>query len=88
MICDLDIDLIANCLGKPIRQPAYRQQRDHRSFLAQLDTSVNELKEAIATTWSATFETELNVTGLEKLKEKSKWLTREKYSTVQWNQKV
>ena len=88
MICDLDIDLIANCLGKPIRQPAYRQQRDHRSFLAQLDTSVSELMEAIATTWSATFEADPNVATLEKLKEQCERLTREKYSTVQWNEKV
>ncbi len=88
MICDLEIDLIANCLGKPIRQPEYRQQRDHRSFLAQLDTSVDQLTEAIARTWSASFEPSPTTQRLTKLNEQCDLLLREKYSTDQWNQKV
>jgi len=88
MICDLDIDLIASCLGDPIRQPEYRQQRDHRSFLAQLDTSVSELTEAIAATWAASFEEDPDVAALTSLKEKCEQLTETKYSTVKWNQKV
>ena len=88
MICDLDIDLIANCLGDPIRQPEYRQQRDHRSFLAQLDTSVSELMEAIAVTWAADFETDPNVAALTAVQKKCEQLTDDKYSTVKWNQKV
>ena len=88
MICDLDIDLIANCLGDPIRQPEYRQQRDHRSFLVQLDTSVSELMEAIGTTWAAKFEAHPNVTALTSLKKKCEELTETKYATEQWNQKV
>ena len=88
MICDLDIDLIANCLGKPIRQPEYRQQRDHRSFLVQLDTSVGDLMEAIADTWSASFETSPDTDRLKKLKEQCDRLVQDKYSTNKWNQKV
>jgi len=88
MICDLDIDLIANCLGKPIRQPEYRQQRDHRSFLTQLDASVDNLMEAIAGTWSASLEATPDISRLEKLKEQCDRLVQNKYSTDQWNQKV
>ena len=88
MICDLDIDLIANCLGDPIRQPEYRKERDHRSFLAQLDTSVSELKKAIATAWAADFETHPDAEALASLQEKCKQLTQSKYATDQWNQKV
>jgi len=88
MICDLEIDLIANCLGKPIRQPEYRQLRSHRSFLDQLDTSAGELEEAIARTWSADFEATPDAGWLARLKEKCDQLLTEKYSTDQWNQKV
>ena len=88
MICDLDIDLIANCLGKPIREPEYRQQRDHRSFLAQLNTSVGDLMETIASTWSASFEPSPDADRLNKLKEQCDQLVQDKYSTDQWNQKV
>ena len=88
MICDLEIDLIANCLGDPIRQPEYRQQRDHRSFLNQLDTSVSELKEAIAKAWAADAETKPNAKALASLKEKCEQLTETKYATDKWNQKV
>ena len=88
MICDLDIDLIANCLGDPIRQPEYRQQRDHRSFLAQLDTSVSELMEAIAIAWAADFENSPDEAAVALLKEKCEQLVDIKYSTEKWNQKV
>ena len=88
MICDLEIDLIANCLGKPIRQPEYRQQRDLRSFLAQLNASVGDLKEAIASTWSASFEASPDADRLKKLKEQCDQLVLDKYSTTKWNQKV
>ena len=88
MICDLEIDLIANCLGDPIRQPEYRQERDHQTFLTQLDTSVGELKEAIATAWAADFEANPNAEALDSLKQKAEQLTESKYDTEQWNQKV
>ena len=88
MICDLDIDLIANCLGDPIRQPEYRQERDHRSFLTQLDTSVGELMEAIAVAWAADFETDPDQAALNSLKERCDQLVDTKYATEKWNQKV
>lgn len=88
MICDLDIELIANCLGKPIRQPEYRQQRDHRSFLTQLDTTVGKLMEAIAVTWSASSSESLDADLLAELTQQCEHLSRNKYSTVQWNQKI
>lgn len=82
MICDLDIDLIANCLGQPIRQPEYRSERDHREFLVQLETTVDTLKESIANVWSAEVS---EYAWPQTLTEK---LVIEKYATKAWNQKV
>lgn len=53
MLCDLSVDLIARCLGTPVRQPEYRQGRSHRDFLTGLDTKVDSLAGAIAGAWAA-----------------------------------
>lgn len=82
MICDLEIDLIANCLGEPIRQPEYRSKRDHRNFLVQLKTTVDSLKASIAKVWSAkTGDYAWPQTLTEQL-------VKEKYATEAWNRKV
>lgn len=82
MICDLDIELIANCLGKPARQPEYRSNRSHRDFLTQLDTSVSALRESIALAWSAT-------TGAYELPiELTRSLLQDKYRLSEWNEKL
>lgn len=82
MICDFDIDLITNCLGKPIRQPDYRESRSHAEFLTQLPTTTGELSKAIVKQWNA-------------IDTKNDWpqeltsrLVSEKYSCDQWTQKV
>ena len=82
MICDLDIDLIANCLGQPARQPEYRSQRSHREFLVQLDTTVDQLKAAIAKTWNA------EPGGYQWPQDQTRRLLESKYRTAEWTQKV
>ncbi|MFT5303191.1 MAG: lipoate-protein ligase A [Mariniblastus sp.] len=53
MICDFEIEWIANCLGQPIRQPNYRADRSHQEFLTQLPVSTQDLAVAIANQWQA-----------------------------------
>lgn len=36
LLVDFDLDRLSDCLGTPPRQPAYRQQRQHRSFVTNL----------------------------------------------------
>ncbi|MEL7495991.1 MAG: lipoate--protein ligase family protein [Planctomycetota bacterium] len=83
LICNLDIEFIANCLGNPVRQPEYRSNRSHRDFLAQLNLDPSELKESIARQWRATPFDDY-VWPVEKLNE----LLKTKYRSEAWNRKV
>ena len=82
MLCDFDIDLIAQCLGQPIRQPEYRSQRSHRDFLAQLPTTTQLLSDAIKKQWKATEQLE---SWPEELTQQ---LVGQKYSQSEWTNKV
>lgn len=82
MICDFEIEWIANCLGKPIRQPEYRADRSHHDFLTQLPANTQDLAIAIANQWQA----------FELIDEWPQDLTAElvdqKYSLDEWTYKV
>ena len=82
MLCDFNLDLIAQCLGDPIRQPEYRSQRSHDDFLAQLPTSTSELSAAIVKQWKATERLE------DWPRELTDQLIAEKYSQSEWTFKV
>lgn len=82
MICDLDIEVIANCLGDPVRQPEYRSNRSHREFLTQLDIPVAALRESIARAWSAELGDYLLPLSYAKM------LVEQKYGSPAWNEKV
>lgn len=82
MLCDFDLELLAKCLGKPIRQPEYRGQRDHQEFLTQLPTSTRELADAIKRQWNA------DEVLKEWPRELTKQLVAEKYSQHDWNYKI
>lgn len=79
LICDLDLDLIAACLGRPARQPEYRRGRGHRDFLTRLPVSTETLKEAIAETFHAADQI------LDYPFELCEQLAREKYQIDAWN---
>ena len=53
LLCDFDLNLSAKCLGKPIREPDYREGRSHLEFLTQLPTTTEKLSEAITSEWSS-----------------------------------
>ena len=82
MICDFEIDLIARCLGDPIRQPDYRSQRSHQDFLTQLPTSTELLSTAIAQQWDATEQLESWPSKL------TDQLVAQKYSQPEWTFKI
>jgi len=82
MLCDFDVELIAKCLGDPIRQPEYRKQRSHREFLTQLPVATDELSQAIIKQWAA-------VEPLESWPvEMTSALVKEKYLQRDWIFKV
>lgn len=82
MLCEFDIELVANCLGHPVREPDYRQSRSHREFLTQLPTTTQSLATAIEHQWSAS-------EGLQSWpQDLTEQLVNQKYSNESWTQKV
>jgi lipoate-protein ligase A len=78
-LLDFDLKKVEACLRMPPKQPAYRQNRPHQSFLTNLSISKDKVKEALAAAWNA----KKNLTDVptnEILK-----LAKEKYSNPGWN---
>ncbi|MEM7453512.1 MAG: biotin/lipoate A/B protein ligase family protein [Planctomycetota bacterium] len=82
MLCDADLELISNCLGRPKRMPDYRKERTHSDFLAQLPVNIGDLQNAITSTWQIKQST---TDWPEKLTDE---LVRHKYQNDEWNYKV
>lgn len=76
-----DLDLIAELLPMPPRQPDYRQGRVHRDFLTNLGLIPDAVKSALQTAWDATgrFDADLGA--------RIEQLVSEKYSRREWNWK-
>ena len=82
VLCDFDLDLIENCLGTPIRQPEYRQQRSHADFVSRIPVSTRAVADALAQQWQATDRFEAVPIEL------AESLKQEKYLTEEWLAKV
>ena len=82
ILCDFDLQLIANCLGSPKRQPAYRGGRSHQEFLTLLPTDTDVLRNALIEQWSAT------ETLTSWPQEMTTQLMEEKYLSDEWTYKV
>ena len=80
LLYDFPLELIAQCLKQPPRQPEYRQQRSHDAFVANLDVAVKPLRNAIVQAWGC--EDSLLDTWPRTLTAR---LVDEKYSTEDWN---
>ncbi|HZT21732.1 MAG TPA: lipoate--protein ligase family protein [Verrucomicrobiae bacterium] len=74
-----DLELIAELLPMPSRQPAYRENRSHREFLRNLDLPPETVKAALRQVWNA------RTSLLRPPWERIAALTREKYSLREWN---
>ena len=82
LLCNFDLNLIDQCLGKPIREPDYREGRSHLEFLTQLPTTTEKLSEAIASQWSSGTRAESWP------RELTTHLMQTKYQQEQWNFKI
>lgn len=55
-LLDFDIPLIEKCLLLPSKQPAYRQNRSHETFLCNLEVDVDAVSRALRGEWKASQE--------------------------------
>ncbi len=54
LLYDFPLDLVSKCLKFPPRQPDYRQDRGHESFIANLPVrDVDEIKAGLSEAWQA-----------------------------------
>jgi lipoate-protein ligase A len=78
LLYGFDLELVGRYLRQPQRQPDYRGQRDHATFLMNLPVEAAELKQRLRGAWGA----EEEITNWPE-----KWvrqLVAEKYAKVEW----
>lgn len=81
LLYDFDLGLIPKYLNAPERQPAYRCDRNHKDFVANLNVSRNRLKELLIAEWQPAGEyTPLPYKLMERLVD-------EKYAREEWNRR-
>ena len=78
-LLNFDLALIGELLRLPSKQPHYRENRPHASFLTNLHVAAETVKAALQKAWGA--DSPLGNPPLEKIKA----LAREKYLTNEWN---
>lgn len=84
----LDLTLMEELLPLPPRQPNYRRNRSHRSFLTQLSASASQIKEALGRAWEAqTPRPEESLCDDPVLRNRIRTLVRSRYETTAWNEK-
>jgi lipoate-protein ligase A len=78
-LLNFDLALVGNFLRMPSQQPDYRQSRSHGEFLTNLNLSADKVKAALQKIWKA--NSPLENPPLENVSK----LSRDKYSTHEWN---
>lgn len=78
LLYDFDLPRIARYLGRAVREPEYRQGRDHTSFVTNLATTREALAAAIAEAWQA------RENRYEVPREEVSRLCRERYEQREW----
>ncbi len=79
LLYDFPLPAIGRYLTQPPRQPDYRQNRPHASFVTNLPAGAAELREALAAAWRA--ETRMTDWPAARVAE----LVAEKYAREDWN---
>ena len=77
----LDISLMDKLLPVPSKQPPYRQNRSHASFLTNLDLPPHAIKDRLRQAWDA--EEEMKDVPLDRIER----LVKERYAKEEWNAK-
>ena len=78
-LLNFDLSLVSEVLRMPSRQPDYRKERSHASFLTNLNMPAKSVKAAMKWAWDA--NSPLNNPPLER----TAVLVRDKYATPAWN---
>lgn len=81
LLCGFDLARVPKYLNPPERQPAYRRDRPHAEFVANLPVSVEAVKSLLVAEWRP--EGEYGPVPLEKVRE----LVAEKYARDEWNRR-
>ena len=84
ILYNFPIEKIARWIRVPVRQPSYRDHRDHTDFLTNVDLSRRGLIDALKTAW-LTDEDPLRTTVPEDLVER---LVREKFGDACWVERL
>jgi lipoate-protein ligase A len=79
LLYDFDLSLVDACLRMPARQPAYRGERDHGEFVANLPLERQSLVDAVLAAWPTTGD--LDYWPRERVDQ----LVAERFSRDQWN---
>jgi lipoate-protein ligase A len=79
ILLNFDLALVSKLLPMPSKQPDYREHRAHIEFLMNLKMPAGKVKTALRQAWKA--EEPLMNPPLEKIRA----LSRDKYSTREWN---
>jgi lipoate-protein ligase A len=79
LLYDFPLELIANCLGTPPRQPEYRAGRGHGSFVMNLPADAQALRNQLKQSWNITGET------TDWPAEQVQQLVAQRYSQDDWN---
>lgn len=77
----MDLKRCARYLREPVDQPAYREQREHLSFIANIDTSEERLVRSVSAVFHAQSKCELDAV----LHSSVSRLVRDKYSKHEWS---
>jgi lipoate---protein ligase len=79
ILYDFPLELISRCLLAPPRQPAYRQQRDHATFVENFPATRDRLSACIRSAWEA--DELLNTWPAREVSE----LVADRYGQPEWN---
>jgi lipoate---protein ligase len=80
LLYEFPLDLIHRCLAMPPRQPAYRNDRPHADFVANLAVPAEAIRAALATAWDA------HEPLADWPEDRTARLAAEKYSRSHWNE--
>jgi lipoate---protein ligase len=78
LLYGMDLSLVSRYLRQPVRQPEYRENREHTSFIRNLDIPAPTLKERLRQVWQA------EESGQEYPAERVRQLVAERHGQREW----
>ena len=87
ILMSADLDLVANCLEFAPRQPDYRDGRDHRNFIANIELSQPQLVDALVNQFDVLQNANAAGRVGDLIEEIAKDLLRTRYGDPQWHKR-